>query len=139
VFADTSGLYALLVVSEEGHPDVKKSFSQVLTAGRVLSTTSYVIVETVALLQSRIGMGAARDFSERIVPLLSIEWVSSVLHGTASRRHLAEDRRQLSLVDCVSFEYMRSAGIEEALALDQHFEEAGFRLLPRPRPRKRQR
>ena len=41
-----------------------------------------------------------------------------------------ENRRRLSLVDCVSFEFMRRQGISDVLGLDRHFEEAGYRLLP---------
>lgn len=48
-------------------------------------------------------------------------------------RLLREDKRRLSLVDCVSFEFLRSTGIEDVLGLDPHFEAAGYRLLPKPR------
>ncbi len=39
---------------------------------------------------------------------------------------LAANRRQLSLVDCVSFAAMRELGIEHYFAFDQHFDEQGF-------------
>jgi predicted nucleic acid-binding protein len=35
-------------------------------------------------------------------------------------------RRDLSLVDCVSFEVMRRNGITRAFAVDRHFQELGF-------------
>lgn len=41
-----------------------------------------------------------------------------------------EDRHRVSLVDCVGFEFMRIEGISVAFALDPHFEEAGFEVLP---------
>jgi predicted nucleic acid-binding protein len=34
-----------------------------------------------------------------------------------------------SLTDCISFALMKAYGIEEALACDHHFEQAGFRVL----------
>ena len=40
VFADTSGLYALLIGSEEGHADLVEAFRHVLTGNRPLRTTS---------------------------------------------------------------------------------------------------
>ncbi len=49
VFVDTSGLFALLVRTEERHADVVSALRKVLQEGRVLHTTSYVIVGTVAL------------------------------------------------------------------------------------------
>ena len=127
-FADTSGL---LVSTETGHEKVVEAYERILDARRALWTTSYVLVETVALLQHRFGLPAVRDLIDEIFPLLSMEWVSSELHIRGVERLFKEDRRRLSLVDCVSFEFLRSAGIEDVLGLDPRFESAGFRLLPR--------
>ena len=133
VFVDTSGLYALLVRTEERHDDVVSALRKVLEEGRVLHTTSYVIVETVALLQHRLGLAPVRDLFEHLLPLLSIEWVTEALHRKGTEHVLREDRRRLSLVDCVSLEYIRSEGILDVLALDSHFTQAGCRLLPSTR------
>ncbi len=89
-----------------------------------------MIVETAALLQHRIGMPPVRDLVEQVVPILSVEWVSGALHQRGVDTLLREDRRRLSLVDCVSFEFMRGRGLRDALTLDDHFGEAGFRMLP---------
>jgi len=132
VFADTSALYALLVRTELGHAEVAASFERLLKDGRVLVTSNYVLVETTALLQRRIGLGAVRDLNERIVPVLSIRWVSESLHRRAVDRLVRSDRRGLSLVDCASFEVMEREGLREVLALDSDFADAGFRLLPEP-------
>ncbi len=74
-----------------------------------------------------------RDFVEHLLPLLSIEWVTEALHRKGTEHVLREDRRRLSLVDCVSLEYIRSEGILDVLALDSHFTQAGCRLLPSSR------
>ena len=131
VFVDTSGLYALLVRSEDGHEEMVRAFGEVLQGGRPLCATSYVLVETIALLQHRIGLAAVRDLLDRVAPLLEIEWVSQELHSSGVDRMLREDRRTLSLVDCVSLEFMRARGIDEVLGTDPHFAEAGYRLLRR--------
>ena len=125
VFADTSGPYALLVGSEEGHADIVQAFQTILTRDRPLRTTSYVLIETVALLQNRVGLEPVRDFDEHVFPLLSVEWVSEDLHRRGARRLSMENRRRLSFVDCVSFEFMQQQGISDVLGLDHHFEEAG--------------
>jgi len=129
-FLDTSALYALLVRTEERHDDVVRAFRKLFEDRRPLWSTSYVLVETVALLQHRIGLAPVRDFVEHVVPVLSVEWVSETLHRKGSERLLREDRRRLSLVDCVSLEFIRSQGLHEVLALDSQFAEAGYRLLP---------
>lgn len=43
---------------------------------------------------------------------------------------LAASRRKLSLVDCVSFEIMRTLGIKTVFAFDLHFAEQGFKSIP---------
>jgi uncharacterized protein len=130
VFVDTSAVYAFLVGAEASHPEVVSAFSDAMNGGRRLRTSSYVLVETGALLQRRIGMPAVRDLQARLVPLLSVAWVDRNLHEKAVSRLLRADRRALSLVDCVSFELMAAEGIHDALTLDRHFVEAGFRALP---------
>jgi uncharacterized protein len=130
VFVDTSALYAFLVRTDAAHAAVAEAMSAALEDGRTLRSTSYVLVETHALLQSRIGLAPVRDLDARIVPLLSATWVDAELHARGMRRLQREDRRSLSLVDCVSFEVMATDGIREALTLDRHFSEAGFEVLP---------
>jgi predicted nucleic acid-binding protein len=129
-FLDTSASYALLVSTEERHADVVGAFRSLLAGGRALWTTSYVVVETVALLQHRLGLSPVHDFIENIVPVLSVEWVSEALHRRGVEHLFREDRRELSLVDCVSLEFMRTQHLTDALALDEHFAQAGHRLLP---------
>ena len=132
-FIDTSALYALLVRTEDGHRAVMSAFETLLENGRTLHTTSYVLVETVALLQHRIGLEPVRDLEEHLVPLFSVEWIAAPVHQRATQRLLRANRRGLSLVDCVSLEVMAARGLRDALALDRHFAEAGHRLLPAER------
>lgn len=131
VFADTSALYALLVRTEEGHAEVAAAFSRLLQGRRPLVTSNYVLLETTALLQRRIGLPAVRDFDERIAPLLTPRWITEPLHRRAMDRLIRADRRGVSLVDCTSFEVMEREAITEAFALDRDFAAAGYRLVPR--------
>jgi predicted nucleic acid-binding protein len=131
VFADTSALYALLVRTEEGHAEVAAAFSRLLRGRRSLVTSNYVVLETAALLQRRIGLPAVRDFDERIAPLLTLRWITEPLHRRAMDRLIRADRRGVSLVDCTSFEVMEAEAITEAFALDRGFAAAGFRVVPR--------
>ncbi|UCC82918.1 MAG: PIN domain-containing protein [Gemmatimonadota bacterium] len=130
VFVDTSALYALLVRTEEDHDIVVDAFSGLLKAHRRLVSTNYVLLETCALLQHRFGLAAVRDFENRLVPLLGVHWVDEGLHRRALERLFSTDRRGLSLVDSVSFVLMEAEGIQEALALDQDFEDQGFQVIP---------
>jgi predicted nucleic acid-binding protein len=130
VFADTSAFYALLVRSDEAHGPVRAAFTTVIDGGRPLWTTSFVIVETMALLQHRIGMDAARDFDDSVLPMVRVHWVDEHLYRLGVDRLWRADRRHVSLVDCVSFEFMVYQGIETALAVDPDFADAGFSVMP---------
>jgi uncharacterized protein len=132
VFGDTSAFYPLLVKSEAAHRSVRSAFERLLGAGRPIWTSSFVLVETMTLLQHRIGLEAAQDFDEEIVPVLHVHWVDEDLYRRGADRLWREHRRRLSLVDCVGFELMTLKGITSALAIDPHFREAGFTLTPGP-------
>lgn len=93
-------------------------------------THNYVVLESVSVAQRRIGLDAARDLLERLLLLIEIEWVDPELHDAAVSALLASDRRDVSLVDRVSFELMRRRRIESAFAFDHDFERQGFTLVP---------
>jgi predicted nucleic acid-binding protein len=93
-------------------------------------TTNYVVVETVAVLQNRIGLEPVRDFTTRVLPLVDVVFADAGLHERAMARLLRMDRRRVSLVDATSFEVMDTHGVADVLGLDSDFEGQGFRLVP---------
>lgn len=129
VFIDTSALYALLDGDDTHHPRARRAWIELLKAEHTLVTSNYVLVETSALLQSRLGMEAIRAFHADMLPLINIEFVASGTHRSGVAALLSASRRDLSLVDCVSFEVMRTSGINTAFAFDRHFKEQGFNLV----------
>jgi len=131
-FADTSGLYALLDAQNVAHRLAAEAWAALRQANEEIVTTSYVVLETVCLLQSRLGLDPVRDLVGGIVPLLTVEWVDREAHEAAVAALLAANRRDLSLVDCVSFEIMRRLGLHRAFTLDPHFREQGFDCVPEP-------
>ena len=130
VFVDTSALYAVLDAADDQHSRAEAEWRRLVTGGSGLLTTSYVLVETTALVQHRLGMEAVGALEQEIRPVLRIEWVDEALHATGMASMLAASRRRLSLVDCVSFAVMTRAGLREAFAFDDHFAERGFSCLP---------
>ena len=71
IFIDTSGFIAVLDMDEANHPEASKTWMDILMSEETLVTTNYVLVETVALVQNRLGMKAIRVFQEDIVSRLS--------------------------------------------------------------------
>jgi predicted nucleic acid-binding protein len=129
-FLDTSAVVALFVSTDVSHQEARRIFGHLRSQATVLLTTSYVILETYALLGRRLGPTAVRAFREDFVPLLDVVWVDPDLHERGLDLLLARSIRDLSLVDTVSFLVAREQGIEEAFAFDGHFDSEG---LKRPR------
>lgn len=130
IFVDTSGLLAVLDRDDGNHSKASGAWLEILSSDEVLVTTNYVLIETFALAQSRLGINASRVLQEDIVPMMQVRWVDSTIHNAAMAILLAASRRKLSLVDCVSFEVMRMDGIAAAFTLDKHFREQGFPCIP---------
>ena len=125
-FIDTSALYAVLDADDRQHSSAKQIWKALLNEGTPLVTSNYVIIETTALIQNRLGMDAVRTFYQDILPVIRLEWVNDTTHQAGVTSLLTAARRQLSLVDCVSFELMRRLSIRRAFAFDEHFTEQGF-------------
>jgi predicted nucleic acid-binding protein len=128
IFADTSGLFALLVKNDYMHIRARENFNYFAGQSVQLVTSSFILVETIALLQRRIGLAPIHDFNTKILPLLEVIWVDDKWHIRAMQRLFAQNNRDLSLVDCLSFEIMDSLEIKYAFAFDKHFEENGFTI-----------
>lgn len=130
VFVDTSAFLAVLDADDRNHPAVAQAWKDLVNEGRDLVTSSYVLVETFALVQSRLGVEAARALDQDLLPAVSVIWLDDEVHRAALSALLTAGRRQLSLVDCASFEVMRRNGLTTALTLDSHFAEQGFDVIP---------
>ena len=126
VFVDTSALLALLDADDAHHLEAANGWRSLLDADEALLATNYVLIETFAVTQRRLGMDAARVLERDLLPLVEVEWVGEELHRAAVAGFLAAGRRGLSLVDCASFEAMRRRGLTQAFAFDAHFAEQGF-------------
>src|SRR5512139_2904443 len=130
IFIDTSAFFALLDSADDNHQAAKNVWAQILSRENTLVTSNYVLVETFALLQNRLGMTAVRAFQRDLFPILNVEFVNLETHRSGISALLAAAKRNLSLVDCVSFELMVSLGIKTAFAFDTHFKAAGFHARP---------
>jgi predicted nucleic acid-binding protein len=129
IFIDTSAFYALLDRDDANNQKATKVWTYLLGAEYTLVTSNYILVETFALMQNRLGLAAVRGFQEDILPLITLEFVSPEMHRSGIAALLSAARRSLSLVDCVSFELMRSSGIKSVFAFDNHFKEQGFVIM----------
>ncbi|MGH8924283.1 MAG: type II toxin-antitoxin system VapC family toxin [Acidimicrobiia bacterium] len=128
VFVDTSALYATLDAADPVHPLAARAFFSL--RGEELMTHNYVVVESAALVQRRLGSAALRDLADGLLGPVQIVFVDNELHASALTALLASRRRGVSLVDHTSFEVMRRRGITRAFAFDADFVAEGFETVP---------
>jgi predicted nucleic acid-binding protein len=129
VFIDTSAFIAYFNRDDRRHADAVRIMLDLAAGGEGLLTTSYTLLETTALLQRRMGMGALQDFQEAVLPFLDVVWVDEELHRMGMTAVFTANRRRLSLVDCISFIVCRQRRIRAVFAFDPHFATQGFVLL----------
>jgi predicted nucleic acid-binding protein len=127
VFVDTSALVALLDSEDAGHETARAAWFAGLDDGEGFFTNNYIVVESCAVAQRRHGMEGVRVLVDELLPMVHVESVAEEDHAAGMAAMLTAGRRQLGLVDCVSFAMMRRMGARECLALDAHFAEQGFR------------
>lgn len=130
VFIDTSAVFDVLHRGTQRHERAASEWRRLVSGSERLRTHSYVVGETVALVQARLGLGAVRAYVDDVVPALSVRWVDEALHGRAVTALLAANNRALSLVDWASFEMMREERIGEAFAFDDDFAKQGYEIVP---------
>lgn len=128
-FVDTSAMYALLDDADLNHDAADETF-RFLFQGEPLLTHSYVVIESAAVVQRRLGSAAVRDLFDRLLPLIEVMWVDEALHATAVTSLLAAQKRQISLVDWTSFQVMRTQGIDRVFTFDGDFAQQGFEPVP---------
>ena len=126
IFLDTSAIYAMADRADANHARATSLLKAALASSERLVTHNYVLVESMALLQHRLGLTSALALADD-ARTFDVEWVTSPMHDRAVAWLRQAGRRQVSLVDAVSFVVMRERGIEVALAFDPHFVREGFR------------
>ena len=129
VFVDTSAFLALLNPHDVAHKRARAAFERLAAASEALTTTSYVLVETYALIGRRLGSEAVRAFRESFAPLLEPIWVDEALHEAGLDLLLSRKSRRLSLVDAVSFVAIRQRVVDRVFAYDAHFQRERFDLV----------
>ena len=131
VFADTGYWVASLNPNDPLH---EKAMATSRGLGKVRQlTTEMVLDELLAALSPLPVRELATRGVEAIRTNPNVEVVpqTSIQFRDAFGLYKRMVDKEWSLTDCASFEIMKARGITEALAHDQHFEQAGFIALLR--------
>ncbi|MHA2497409.1 MAG: type II toxin-antitoxin system VapC family toxin [Candidatus Hodarchaeales archaeon] len=101
---------------------------------RVLVTTNYVVDEAVTfVLMSTKRHDLAVDLLDLLESstVIQLEWITPEREDLARSLFRKLTDKQFSFTDVTSFVVMRELHITDALTLDQHFQQFGFKkLLP---------
>lgn len=131
VFAD-AGYWIAVIDPKDGLHGVALKVSQNL--GRVrISTSEMVLTEVLAVLSSPPLRVTAVKAIESLQSNPNTEVIpqTGLLFKEALQRYKNRPDKAWSLTDCASFVIMEQQGIQEALAYDENFEQAGFVALLR--------
>ena len=127
MLVDTSGWFAFFDRDARPHQDAVTYFH----AAPHRLTHSYVIAEFIPAVRGH-PRALVLTFVEQLQqnPLVEVVYVDEVLHQSALVLLRSRLDKTWSLCDAVSFVLMQQCGINEALTIDHHFEQAGLvRLL----------
>ena len=131
VLIDTSALYALHSAEDLFHERANVAFQRLAGTEQELWTTSYTLVETVALLHRRLGFSVVTEFSEwRDRSNLRVLWIDSRVHDQAWNRYTAEQGRGLSLVDWTTVVLSHEMRVP-VFTFDGGFANQGLAVVPR--------
>lgn len=130
VFIDTSALYALLDSDDAEHGAATEYLVELADTVTELVSHDYVVVETTALVQHRLGMRSVRRLHNHVLPAVAVRSVPPEARDVAVAALLAAEQRRVSLVDRVSFELMRRWELQTAFAFDDDFDRQGLTRVP---------
>ena len=136
LFIDTSGWGNLVDPTQPFHSLASDIYRNARAQQDEIITSSYVIVELVALLASPLRIPRQRiiAFIEGVKqsPFIEIVYVDQTIDDEAWQLFGKRQDKDWSLVDCASFIVMQRRRMVEALTTDHHFEQAGFIRLLKP-------
>jgi len=127
IFIDTSAFFALADRADLNHRRAVTLLRRLNKENRAVFTHNYIVVETMALLQRRLGTESAVKFLNDMTNFPMI-WTDEELHKRAAHAFINGKSKAVSLVDYLSFAIMRERGVSQAFAFDDDFRQAGFTL-----------
>jgi predicted nucleic acid-binding protein len=128
-FLDTVFVQALLNPRDQYHKQAKAFFPRV-RAAREVWVTEAILLEVGNALSVANRSGAA-VFIRQCYHTTNIHVVSVDTPLLARALQLYENRpdKKWGLVDCISFVVMENQHLRDAVTTDEHFSQAGYRLL----------
>lgn len=131
LFLGASYAIALSSATDRHHQRAVELSSQVEADNSDLVTTRAVILEignALSRLRYRAAAVALLDAVEND-PAVEVVALSEDLYSRGLELYRRHQDKEWGLTDCISFTVMRERSITDALTADDHFRQAGFRVL----------
>ena len=128
VLVDTSAFYALVSSRDEFHQQASATYADLLDRRVSLYTTSYILVECMALVHRRLGFSTLQVFVNSIRDFVTVLWVDA---NNPWRSWDAMNERQgtrLSFVDWTTLMMAKSLDAK-VFAFDDDFALEGLDVL----------
>lgn len=121
-FMDTAFVLALLNPKDPFHHEAKALIPRVRAAREIWSHDGILI---------EVANSPAGDFIERVYKTANtkIAAVTRKLVKQALELYGKRLDKAWGLTDCMSFVLMQEEGLSDALTMDHHFDQAGFRIM----------
>jgi len=131
VFVDTAYLLALVNSRDQWHAASIRWEQALAKLRRPLMTTDFVLIEVGDALSRRQFRQHAGQLIQQLRKSSHVQVISAnaaMIEG-ALKLFVARPDKDWGLTDCASFVVMQEHGLHEALTSDDHFRQAGFRVL----------
>lgn len=126
---DTSAWFALASAGDQDHASARATYQDLVARDQRLVTTSYVLAETMGLIQHRLGWKPLELFAAA-AQTCDVAWVDAPRHQAAEEVLFRRRRRGINIVDAASFAVMREFKLDTAFAFDADFAREGFQVVP---------
>lgn len=128
-FLDTSGFYALVSSSDKFHINARSTYESLVLDEVPLYTSSYVLVESIALIQRRLGYFVLKAFVDSVTEVFSIIWVGEKIHKSAWDLVQQREGREFSFVDVTTILIAKEIDAH-VVTFDDSFKKVGLKTLP---------
>ena len=137
VFLDTAYVVSRVNTRDQWHTAAAQWEQRLAVERRPLLTTEFILIEIADTLAAVKFRQQAIQIIEALQqsPLVTIVPASSWLLAEGLARYRQRSDKDWGLTDCLSFVVMEEYSLTEALTLDHHFQQAGFRALLLENPR----
>lgn len=129
IFLDSSAIYALTDKDDEAGPSVE-SFLKERRTPPVM--TNLIFAESMSLITKRLGKRAGERTGEILLSsqFVRLVYLDEKIHRDAWTFYKKYRDKDFDFIDATSFVFCQKRGIKEALTLDRHFSQMGFKIYP---------